>query len=147
MSGIDWKGRESKEALEAKLAEREDVLASEIARLKQWVADCQSGMYINCVYCGHRYGPRDEVPASMADVLKEHVERCPKHPMSALKARLAKVRAMCNRSVLNYGRAIQGCTTPEKVTDEALEAQGGVYLARAILREIGESLQAPGGEI
>ena len=45
-------------------------------------------MYINCVYCGHRYGPSDEVPASMADVLKEHVEQCPQHPMSALRAKL-----------------------------------------------------------
>lgn len=53
--------------------------------LQQWVNDLQAGMYINCVYCGHRYGPDDEVPAAMADVLREHVEQCPKHPMSALK--------------------------------------------------------------
>lgn len=65
----------------------------EIERLEQWVADCQSGMYINCVYCGHRYGPQDEVPASMADVLKEHVEQCPQHPMSALKVANARLQA------------------------------------------------------
>ena len=46
------------------------------------VDDLQSGMYINCVYCGHRYGPKDEVEATMADALKEHIEQCPKHPMS-----------------------------------------------------------------
>lgn len=57
----------------------------EIERLQQHVNDLQAGMYINCVYCGHRYGPDDEVPATMADALKEHVEQCPKHPMSALK--------------------------------------------------------------
>jgi hypothetical protein len=57
-------------------------------RLYSWVNDLQSGMYINCVYCGHRYGPKDDVPASMADVLKRHVEKCEKHPMSALKSQL-----------------------------------------------------------
>lgn len=45
----------------------------------------QSGMYVNCVYCGHRYGPGETTPISMADALKTHVEQCPKHPMSALK--------------------------------------------------------------
>jgi uncharacterized protein YdcH (DUF465 family) len=54
-------------------------------QLQQWVNDLQSGMYINCVYCGHRYGPESETPVSMADVLKEHIEKCPKHPMSKLK--------------------------------------------------------------
>ena len=61
-------------------------LVAEVRRLQQHVHDLQSGMFINCVYCGHRYGPKDEVPCTMADALKEHVERCPKHPMSALRA-------------------------------------------------------------
>ncbi len=61
-------------------------LRAEVERLQQWIHDLQSGMYINCVYCGHRYGPADNVPATMADVLKKHVEQCPKHPMSELRA-------------------------------------------------------------
>lgn len=72
-------------ALEAALAEA----ATTEAKLRTWVDDLHAGMSINCVYCGHNYGPDDEVPASMADVLKEHVEQCPEHPMSALKAQLA----------------------------------------------------------
>ena len=60
-----------------------EYLRGENERLQQWVHDCQAGMYINCVYCGHRYGPDDEVPATMADVLKEHIMVCPKHPLSA----------------------------------------------------------------
>ena len=60
-------------------------LVEEVKRLKEWVNDLQSGMYINCVYCGHQYGPKDKVPCSMADVLKKHIEKCPKHPMSELK--------------------------------------------------------------
>jgi hypothetical protein len=61
---------------------------AENARLRAWVADLQSGMYVNCVYCGYRYGPKTTTPVSLADVLKEHVEKCPKHPMSALKHEL-----------------------------------------------------------
>lgn len=59
----------------------------EIARLNAMVNDLQSGMYVNCVYCGHRYGPGETTPVSMADVLKAHIEQCPKHPMSQLKAK------------------------------------------------------------
>lgn len=60
-------------------------LRFKVGRLEQWVDDLQSGMFVNCVYCGHRYGPKDDVPSSMADVLKEHIEQCSEHPMSALK--------------------------------------------------------------
>ena len=77
--------------LEREVGDVQDLL-DEVTCLRQWVHDCQSGMYINCVYCGHRYGPEDETPATMADALKEHIEGCPKHPMSALKAEVARLR-------------------------------------------------------
>ena len=64
-------------------------LKEENERLVKWVDDLQSGMYINCVYCGHRYGPKDKVPCTMANALKQHIEQCPKPPMSALKKSLA----------------------------------------------------------
>ena len=57
---------------------------AEIARWEAWVSDLQSGMYVNCVYCGHRYGPGETTPVSMADALKAHIAQCPKHPMSHL---------------------------------------------------------------
>ena len=60
-------------------------LIAEVRRLRDWVNDLHSGMFINCVYCGHRYGPKDKVPCAMSEVLKQHIEQCPKHPMSALK--------------------------------------------------------------
>lgn len=72
--------------------ERIKSLESENQQLQQWVNDLQSGMYINCVYCGHRYGNRGVVPESMADILKQHIETCPKHPMSQLKAENADLR-------------------------------------------------------
>ncbi|HOR78970.1 MAG TPA: hypothetical protein PLG04_09285 [Anaerolineaceae bacterium] len=67
-------------------------LKEENERLVKWVDDLQSGMYINCVYCGHRYGPKDKVPCTMANALKQHIEQCPKHPMSALKKSLAAAK-------------------------------------------------------
>lgn len=63
----------------------------EIERLQKWVTDLQSGLYVNCVYCGHRYGPGETTPVSMADALKAHVEQCPAHPMSALKTLLVNI--------------------------------------------------------
>ena len=71
-------------------------LKEENERLVKWVDDLQSGMYINCVYCGHRYGPKDKVPCTMANALKQHIEQCPKHPMSALKKSLAAAEKRVN---------------------------------------------------
>jgi hypothetical protein len=67
-----------------------------IERLNRWVADLQSDMYVNCVYCGHRYGPGETTPVSMADALKEHIEQCPQHPMSALKHDVSRYMAIAN---------------------------------------------------
>ena len=61
-------------------------------RLQDWVNDLQSGMYINCVYCGHRYGPREDTPESMADVLKAHIEKCPEHPLFHARAEITKLK-------------------------------------------------------
>jgi hypothetical protein len=63
-----------------------------IARLRAQVADLQSGMFINCVYCGHRYGPAETMAANIpeggstvAEELRSHIARCPEHPMSTLR--------------------------------------------------------------
>ena len=62
-----------------------EIKKDECKRLRAWVDDLHSGMYVNCVYCGHRYGPDDETPVSMADTLKEHIKVCSEHPMSKLR--------------------------------------------------------------
>lgn len=67
------------DALRAHVAE----LHAENKRLQGWVNDLQSGMYINCVYCGHRSVPAEDTPVAMGDVLKEHIEQCSRHPMTA----------------------------------------------------------------
>lgn len=71
---------------------KDDDRDAEIERLKKWVDDLQSGIYVNCVYCGYRYGYSEDIPVSMAEVLKEHVESCPKHPMNRLKLDLEQAR-------------------------------------------------------
>lgn len=80
-------------AVKADFADRHfDILLMEIDLLKQWVHDCQSNMYINCVYCGYRYRPHDKVPATMAQVLKDHIERCKKHSMYEAKQEISRLR-------------------------------------------------------
>lgn len=68
------------------------LMTQELERLQRWVNDLQSGMYINCVYCGHQYGPKENTPVSMADVLKAHIAVCPQHPMSALRRELDELQ-------------------------------------------------------
>lgn len=67
-------------------------LEEEVTRYARWVDDLQSGMYINCVYCGHRYGPKETTPTSMAEVLRQHIEKCPSHPMSGLKYEIKELK-------------------------------------------------------
>ena len=73
-----WDRHEKCMAHEAEIT----ALKERVRELEEWVNDLHSGMYINCVYCGHRYGPKKDTPSIMADVLKRHIEKCPKHPLS-----------------------------------------------------------------
>lgn len=79
------------------LQERISELEAENKRLQAWVNDLHKGVYINCVYCGHRYGPEAEVQATMAQVLKDHIEQCPQHPLSAAKQRIAELETTLAR--------------------------------------------------
>ena len=66
---------------------------AELAKLRSWVSDLQSGLIVNCVYCGHQYGPSKNTPVSMADVLKAHIEKCPEHPLASALAEIAALKA------------------------------------------------------
>ncbi len=67
-------------------------LAADNERLERWVNDLQSDRYINCAYCGHRYGPEDEI-LNMQQALHEHIATCSKHPLSAANREIARLRA------------------------------------------------------
>lgn len=97
-------------------------LERQLAEAKRWVNDLQSGMYINCVYCGHRYGPRESTPVSMADVLKEHIEQCPKHPMSQLRSKNAAM-----------AEALKKISASHNMSDDSKSASA--YDLRAIARD------------
>ena len=70
----------------------DELLAAKVKQLRQWVNDLTSGMYVNCVYCGHQYGPRENTPVAMADVLKEHIEKCSEHPLAAANNEIKQLR-------------------------------------------------------
>lgn len=63
-------------------------LGAEVDRLKAWIADLQAGMYVACVYCGHRLAGRDAASSKWSDALRAHIETCSQHPASKLKVQL-----------------------------------------------------------
>jgi len=77
-------------------------LVIENKRLEMWIDDLQSGMYINCVYCGHRYGPNSgpdtkDFNLTMRKTLEQHIAECPKHPLSAAKKEIERLKTMLNQ--------------------------------------------------
>jgi len=130
-----------RERISAQIAQDLRPALIEIGRLKQWVNDLQSGMYINCVYCGHRYGPSDEVPASMAEVLKEHIEVCPEHPMSKVKARAEQLRDVLREAESAIESAIY--------TEDGLDGAEGTKVLKIInpLIRTPEEMEARAKEI
>jgi hypothetical protein len=83
-----------KEDLEFALRQENEALRAQAESLRRWVSDLQSGMYINCVYCGHRYGPADSVQPSMQEILHQHVRVCPKHPLARALEDMDTIRRM-----------------------------------------------------
>ena len=100
-------------------AARTDIprLVGEVRRLQAWVGDLQSGLYVNCVYCGHQYGPRETTPVSMAAALKAHVEQCPKHPMAALRARVEELE----QEVRDTRGLCVSANEPDRAIDREIE--------------------------
>lgn len=104
-------------------------LMAEVRQLKQWVNDLQSGMYINCVYCGHRYGPKESTPATategpsptMAESLKRHIERCPKHPLFEFRNFVARAMSGLRvlRTMLDVAKLDKGRERADELIQEA----------------------------
>lgn len=109
------------------LRSERDALQARVGKLEQWLRDLHSGMYVNCVYCGHRYGPAQYTPVSLADVLKAHIEECPDHPLS-------KAMAACRASY----KALQSGAPAEPVNDVTQYLLDGliVYQALQALRDV-----------
>lgn len=76
-------------------------LTAENQKLEAWIDDLQSGMYINCVYCGYRYGSNSgpntkDFNLTMRKALEQHIAECPKHPLSAAKKEIERLKAILN---------------------------------------------------
>lgn len=70
-------------------------LETENKRLEAWIDDLQSGLYINCVYCGHRYPPGS--PAIRSKTLYNHIKQCPKHPLSKAEEENKRLRDLLKK--------------------------------------------------
>lgn len=79
-------------AIAAVATDQQKDLRRDVESLRAWIADLQDGGFVNCVYCGHRYGRADRVAASLADVLKAHVAACPEHPLRVALDKLDQLR-------------------------------------------------------
>jgi hypothetical protein len=86
-------------------------LRGRLRAAERWIDDLHSGMWINCVYCGHCYGPRHATPATlpearepaMADALRQHIAQCPAHPMSGLLAAARHAESVIDHMMLMDG--------------------------------------------
>lgn len=81
-------------------------LNQELVRYRRWVADLQSGMYVNCIYCGHRYPPG--TPGVQADVLYSHIKECPEHPLSKAHDVIRRLREENERLRTRLGQGDDG---------------------------------------
>lgn len=93
-------------------------LTAENSQLEAWIDDLQSGMYINCVYCGHRYGPNSDpytkdFHLTMRKALEGHIASCPKHPLSAAKKEIAALKKAAN----NHERLVDVVRAMERARD------------------------------
>lgn len=116
-------------------------------QLQRWVDDLQSGLYINCVYCGHRYGPKETTAAtipeaktlSMREALRLHIAACPEHPLSRAEARIAALlheREVVQRRLLE----IRGWL--EDAADRVFQGEFPHGLVEAALTSTKEALEA-----
>lgn len=97
------------------LADEIDALRSQVATLnaerdeaREWVRRMhREHQTVTCVYCGHAYPPG--TPASGSAALTEHIAQCPKHPMAAIRADLARVTAERDAALADAGDLAAEC--------------------------------------
>jgi len=111
-------------------------LREEVERLVNWINDLHSGMYINCVYCGYRYGPKHDTPVAMSQVLREHIEQCPEHPVSKLKHRLVYACEQLKHIVCTEGEDAgvilldhEGSTHPKEINGRTVQVYDHDYFS------------------
>ena len=81
-----------------------EIITKEIESLQQWIRDVQGKTFVNCIYCGHRYGAASITPVALADIMKQHVAQCPKHPLSVTKKSLEEAATLLETVSINAER-------------------------------------------
>lgn len=77
------------------------VVLVELNRLREALSNART----TCAYCEAVH----ELPCTFDDI-RAHVEQCPKHPMAALKAELARLRERDARVRMELGMAVGRCS-------------------------------------
>lgn len=72
-------------------------LRKQIKELKQWNDDLQSGLYVNCAYCGHRYAPGTS--AVQSHILYKHIKECKQHPLYHQRRKTKRLQKMLNKTL------------------------------------------------
>ena len=67
-------------------------LQADNEQLQQWIYELQSGLYINCVYCGFNYGPKESTAPTMQQALYDHIKVCEKHPLSKALVEIERLK-------------------------------------------------------
>ncbi len=134
-------------------------LIEENKRLEAWIDDLQSGMWINCVYCGHRYGPnKGNHLVTMRKALETHIAECPKHPLAMARNRIKALEAENERlSDLLWGARCVFCgevigkeKKNQDIADEVLRQhikscpKHPLTIARARIKELEHNLEVNG---
>lgn len=99
-------------------------LGAEVDRLKAWVADLQAGMYVACVYCGHRLAGREAASSKWSDALRAHIETCSQHPVSKLKVQLEEMTTARDRACNLLEHSARRLPAPEMAN--VFEQLGGL---------------------
>ncbi|NUP13831.1 MAG: hypothetical protein HOW73_47965 [Polyangiaceae bacterium] len=95
IESIDVRIEESTDEDDLKLATDYRVTLEALKEARAWVRRLRDNRIVTCVYCGHAYPPGSETHG--AEVLKEHIRSCEKHPMREIELALKDARDALNR--------------------------------------------------
>jgi len=122
------------EATTSELFEYIAQLEAELENTNQWIADLQSGLYINCVYCGHRYPPGSG--SVMQDILYEHIKTCPKHPLSKAIVELQQLREELDAWIEKGAMFVEQGEELQRLQDEVARLRSGFTYTSSTGKEL-----------
>lgn len=115
-----------------KRAEDIKKLKKDNERLQKWVKKYQPHFFAKCSLCGHPYWPVNDVPDNPTELLKDHIENCPEHPMSALKRKNEQIMEWCYRALVALARRnFKNTSNGKKKWCDLLETIKNIFMHKA----------------